>query len=62
MRSPNDWEKESVCILLAKLAAMEVRPQGDDELAWPHDPKGLSVSRVIVMLFKIGRGILIFLQ
>ena len=38
-RSPNDWEEESVCNLLAELATIEVRPQGDDELAWPHDPK-----------------------
>jgi len=40
VRSPNDWEEESVCNLFAKLAAMEGRPQGDDELAWPHDRKG----------------------
>jgi len=33
VRSPNDWEEEGVCNLLAKLAALEVRPQGDDELA-----------------------------
>jgi len=62
VRSPNDWEEESVCNLLAKLAAMEVNPQGDDEQAWPHDPKGPSISRVFVMLFKMGRGILSFLQ
>jgi len=39
-RSPNDWEEESACNLLAKLAAMEVKPQGKDELVWPHDSKG----------------------
>jgi len=26
VRSPNDWEEESVCNLLAKLDAMEVKP------------------------------------
>ena len=40
MRSPNGWEEESVYNLLDILAAMEVKPQGDDELTWPHDPKG----------------------
>ena len=40
MRSPNDWEEESACNLLAKHAAMEVKAQGNDELVWPHDSKG----------------------
>jgi len=61
VRNPNDWEEESVGNLLAELAAMEVKPQGDDELACLMTQKGLSISRVFVMVFKIGRGILIFL-
>ena len=39
LRSPNNWEEESACNILAKLADMEVTPQGNDELVWPHDPK-----------------------
>ena len=40
VRSPNDWEEESVCNLLANLASVEIRSQESDELVWPHDPKG----------------------
>ena len=40
MRSLNDWEEESVCDLLAILAAREIKAQVNDELVWPPDPKG----------------------
>jgi len=41
LRSLNDWKEESACNLLAKLVAMELKPQGnDDELVWPYDSKG----------------------
>ena len=59
LRRPNDSEEESVCNLLAKLVDMGVVPQGNDELVWPHDQKGFSISRIFVMLFMIS---LIFLQ
>jgi len=55
LRSPNDWKEENACNLFAKLVDMEVMPQGNDELVWSHDPKGLSISRVFVMLFMIGQ-------
>ena len=34
LRSPNDWQEESACNLLAKLANMEVAPQGNDVIVW----------------------------
>ena len=40
VRSTNDWEEESVCNLLTKLVAMEVKVQVNDELVWPYDSKG----------------------
>jgi len=40
MSLSNDWEEESVCNLLANLAAMEVEPQCNDELVLPHDIEG----------------------
>jgi len=40
LRSPSNWEDESVCNLLAKLAAMEVKRKGNDELVSRHDLQG----------------------
>ena len=45
MRSPDDCEEENACNFLAKLASMEVVPQGNDELVWPHDLKGFSTNK-----------------
>jgi len=38
VRRLNDWEEESVCNLLAILAAREVKAQVNDKLVWPLDP------------------------
>ena len=62
LRSPDGSEKESGCNLLTKLADIEVVPQTMMSLFGRVTQKGLSISRVFVMPFKIGRGILIFLQ
>jgi len=35
LRSPNVWEEESACNVLALLAGMNVVPQGNDEIVWP---------------------------
>jgi len=40
VRRLNDWEEESVCNLLAILAAREVKAQVNDKLVWPLDPRG----------------------
>ena len=40
VRRLNDWEEESVCNLLALLAAREVNAQVNDKLVWPLDPNG----------------------
>jgi len=53
LRNPDDSEEESTCNLLAEIVDMEVVPQGNDELILPPDQKGLSTSRVLVMLFMI---------
>jgi len=40
VRRLNNWEEESVCNLLAILAAREVKAQVNDKLVWPRDPNG----------------------
>jgi len=40
VRRLNDWEEESVCNLLAILAAREVNAQVNDKLVWPLHPNG----------------------
>ena len=51
LRSPNDWEEESVLNLLALLANTKVAPVGDDKIIWPHDSKGSLLLRVSVRRF-----------
>jgi len=62
LRSPNDWEEESTCNLLAKLDVMEVKPQGNDELVWPHDSKGAFNIKSFCRPLMIGLCVLFFLQ
>jgi len=45
LRSADDCKEESACNLLAKLTGVEVVPQGNDELVWPHGPKGFSTNK-----------------
>ena len=62
VRRPNDWEEESACNLLAKLDVMEVKPQGNDELVWPHDSKGAFNIKSFCRPLMIGLCVLFFLQ
>jgi len=40
-RSPNEWEEDNVCDLLATLAKINVLPEGIDNIVWPCMPKSI---------------------
>jgi len=61
LRSPNDWEEESVLKLLALLAYTKVGLVDNDKIIWPHDSKGKFKSLVFVERLVKDLVILIFL-
>ena len=61
VRRLNDWEEESVCNLLALLAAREVNAQVNDKLVWPLDPNGSFKIKSYCKAVMIGLCVLISL-
>lgn len=50
LRSPNDWEEDTVSDFLATLAKMNVLPKGIDKIVGPYDPKSSFTIKSCMMV------------